>query len=156
MFLLAELTIEGIGAGAVGVLIVAVLIGFALLQKFQDARKALAEELRREIFAEREPQQVELQSPLSVKAHVEFTPLAEHERLVSDFRDHRESVDRRFVDMSAASSQGREKIYAAIREQARESAAIARETSTKVDGVSGQVSILNQQLQQISTTLLRS
>ncbi|MBK8477462.1 MAG: hypothetical protein IPL39_14510 [Opitutaceae bacterium] len=115
--MLAELTIEGVGAGAVGVLIVAVLIGFALLQKFQDGRKALAEELRREIFAEREPQQVELQSPLAVKAHVEFTPIGDHQRLVSDFREHRTEVDQRFRDMSGASSQSREKIYQLIREQ---------------------------------------
>jgi len=153
--MLAELTIEGVGSGIVGTAVIAFIIGAIVLQRLQEGRKALAEEIRRENVAADEPQSVKLQSPLAVTQHVEFTPITDHLRLVQDFRDHRESVDRRFIDMAAASSQGREKIYAAIRDQAKESAAIARETSSKVDGVSGQVSILNQQLQQISTTLIR-
>ena len=126
--MLAELTIEGISAGAAGAVVLAVIIGFTLLQKMQDGRKALAEEIRREIFADHEPQQVEVQSPLSVKTHVDFTPLADHQRLVSDFRDHRGEVDRRFQAMSDASSMSRQKIYDLIREQ---NAAI----NTRIDAI---------------------
>lgn len=141
MLPLAELTIEGVGAGVVGMLIVAVLLLLWLLQKFQDGRKALAEELRRELVAAREPQPVEVQSPLSVKEHVEFTPISEHERLVSDFRDHRGEVDRRFQAMSDASSMSRQKIYELIRAQGDKSAdalkAEVQRINDRIDAVPG-------------------
>lgn len=115
--LLAELTIEGVGVGVVGTLVVAVLLLFWLFQKFQDGRKALAEELRRELKSASEAQPVEVQSPLTVKEHVEFTPISEHERLCAEFHEHREAVDRRLIEMSNASSASRQKIYDLIRAQ---------------------------------------
>jgi hypothetical protein len=114
---LAELTIEGVGAGAIGALGLTILGGFWLLQKFQDGRKAVVEEVRRELASAREPQAVEVQSPLTVTQHVEFTPIAEHRRLAADFREHRGDVDRRFQAMSDASSMSRQKIYDLIRDQ---------------------------------------
>jgi len=120
MLPLAELTIEGVGAGVVGMLIVAILLGFWLLQKFQDGRKALTAEIIRELRAGEEPQSVEVQSPLSVKAHVEFTPISDHLRLAQDFRTHCDNVDRRFIESAQASSASRQKIYELIREQNKE------------------------------------
>jgi predicted Rossmann fold nucleotide-binding protein DprA/Smf involved in DNA uptake len=97
---------------------------------------------------------VEVQSPLTVTPHIMYTPLDEHQRLVQDLRDHREATDRRLQEMSNASSASRQKIYDLIREQAARSDALARETATKVDQVSGQVTVINQQLQQISVALI--
>lgn len=113
----AELTLEGVGAGVVGMLIVAILLGLWLLQKFQDGRKALSQEIIRELRAGEEPQAIEVQSPLSVKPHVEYTPISDHLRLAQDFRTHCDNVDRRFMENAQASSASRQKIYDLIREQ---------------------------------------
>ena len=61
-----------------------------------------------------------MQSPLSVKAHVEFTPISDHLRLAQDFRTHCDNVDRRFIESAQASSASRQKIYELIREQNKE------------------------------------
>ena len=156
MPLLAELTLEGIGAGAIGTGVVALVVLLVVLQRLQDGRKAITEEVRRELKAGAEPQAVEVQSPLTVTPHVEYTPLDEHERLIDDFQAHRAEVDRRFQAMADASSASRQKIYDLIRDQTDKSAALVRETSSKVDQVSGQVTVLNQQLQQISSSLIQS
>lgn len=114
---LAELTLEGVGAGALGAAIILALVMVAIMQRYVDGRKLAAEEIRREIKAGDEPQAVEVQSPLSVKAHVEFTPITDHLRLAQDFRTHCDNVDRRFMEGAQASSASRQKIYDLIREQ---------------------------------------
>jgi len=100
---------EGVEIGSLGaIVVIGLLFGF-LLRKFQGFRTDMSKEIKRELAAVAEAIRVEIQQPLSIKPHLEYTPLKAHEEAVADF-------NARLAAMSRANSEGREKIYTLIRE----------------------------------------
>jgi hypothetical protein len=66
-----------------------------------------------------------VKQPLSVKPHVEYTPL-------EDYREFVARVEERFEEQARASSAGREKIYTLIRDEMRSVRAEAKEENTGI------------------------
>jgi len=100
---------EGVELGSLGaIVVIGILVGYGL-RKFQNFRSDMAKEIKRELTAVAEAIRVEIQQPLSIKPHLEYTPLAEHDKFAAE-------VNERLARMSKAQSESREKIYNLIRE----------------------------------------
>ena len=100
---------EGVELGSLGaIVVIGLLFGF-LLRKFQGFRADMSKEIKRELAAVAEAIRVEIQQPLSIRPHVEYATLAEHQKLSAE-------VDARLEAMSRTGALSREKIYNLIRE----------------------------------------
>ena len=103
------------GEIATGLGLVATMVGlvagyFSIRRDSRENHDALAKEIRHLIADQEDPQKVSVNQPLSIRPHVEYTPLAVHEKFEAE-------VNERLAAMSAASSAGRQKIYDLIRSE---------------------------------------
>ena len=112
---------NGVTFAVIGTIIGVLLLGGLILWGLQKTRETLVKELQVQLAAQAaeaaEAQKVQVQSPLTVQAHVEFTPVDDHRELVEIVQKLSDSVNERFKDVALASSASREKIYNLLREQ---------------------------------------
>jgi hypothetical protein len=110
----------------IGLVIGGMLVAAFLLREFRDFRKNAAAEIMMQIQAQQKPEKMEIQSPLSIKAHVDCTPLTDHESLKGDFEKLREQ---RRIDVSGLHTKIEKAIEAVRKDVASEIREVGKEVS---------------------------
>lgn len=121
------------------------LVGLGVILSFvRDLRTNLAEELRREITAGKEAAPVSVQQPLEVKEHITYATTDAVQALKDDVDQLRNEVRDGFDKL------GNERRTSVAHLHAKVDSA-----NTKVDNLAGKVELMNQQLSQVLSKMLK-
>lgn len=134
---------EGLPLVVIGTVVCTGLVAGVILAGFARLRSALAEEMRREIESTAKALQVQVQSPLVVTAEQKFAEATELQALKEDVESLARVVQDGFDKLNGERRTSVANLHAKVDAVANSNATLA-----------GEVRLLNQQVQQLVTTLL--
>ncbi len=133
----------GYSALVIGGIVTTALVAGVVLAGFQRLRSALAQEMKREIEASAKAMQVQVQSPLVVRGAVEYAEATALQALKEDVEKLSTEVRDGFDKLNGERRTSVANLHQKVDAVANSSASLA-----------GEVRLLNQQVQQLVTTLL--